>query len=131
MRSTYLQFEHEPCTSVLPMFDSARASNLCKLFIAFVLTICLLAVSHSARAQFGLGGLLNPEGFRLLPQVLVAPRHPGKPDPRWKSFRWKFFDADRSLAFVGLDRRGWANVYVIDDYFLERKGRMRALTRGY
>lgn len=46
-----------------------------------------------AHAQgFGVAGLLNPEGSRLFPQSLVYPRHPGKPDPRWKAFDWKFAD---------------------------------------
>ena len=40
----------------------------------------------------GLGWLLNPEGTRLFPQTILYPRHPGKPDPRWKVFEWKFVD---------------------------------------
>ncbi len=40
----------------------------------------------------GLGWLLNPEGSRLFPQSILYPRHPGKPDPRWKVFDWKFVD---------------------------------------
>jgi hypothetical protein len=56
-----------------------------------LLTLLPLLVPQPARAQFfGLGDLLNPEGSRLFPQTYLFPRHPGKPDPRWKSFRWQF-----------------------------------------
>ncbi|MFN7685045.1 MAG: hypothetical protein ACK5QT_06500 [Oligoflexia bacterium] len=40
----------------------------------------------------GMGWLLNPEGSRLFPQTVIFPRHPGKPDPRWKVFDWHYRD---------------------------------------
>ncbi len=40
----------------------------------------------------GMGWLLNPEGSRLFPQAIIYPRHPGKPDTRWKVFDWHFRD---------------------------------------
>ncbi|MBI3556855.1 MAG: hypothetical protein HY074_11380 [Deltaproteobacteria bacterium] len=56
--------------------------------------VCLLFFSTiSAHAQMGLGALLNPEGSRLFPQNIIVPRHPGKPDLRWRSFDWKFADS--------------------------------------
>ena len=60
--------------------------------------ICLVSLSlileSTSHAQFGLSGILNPEGSRLFPQTLTIPRHPGKPDPRWKTFNWEFLDRD-------------------------------------
>lgn len=41
-------------------------------------------------AQFGMSGILNPEGPRLFPQTLTTMRHPGKPDLRWKDFNWNY-----------------------------------------
>lgn len=57
--------------------------------VAGWLAVLLLAAlwGPGARAQVGLGALLDPEAAGL-----VAPRHPGKPDPRWTAFDWKFTD---------------------------------------
>ncbi|NDD91005.1 hypothetical protein EBZ37_02830, partial [bacterium] len=55
----------------------------------------LLLLPFSAAAQvpgLGMGWLLNPEGSRLFPQAVIYPRHPGKPDIRWKAFDWNFRD---------------------------------------
>ncbi|MBU6376851.1 MAG: hypothetical protein KGQ59_12690, partial [Bdellovibrionales bacterium] len=52
-----------------------------------------LLAPRSALAQIpglGMGWLLNPEGSRLFPQAVIYPRHPGKPDLRWKAFDWNF-----------------------------------------
>ncbi|MCM2321838.1 MAG: outer membrane protein assembly factor [Oligoflexia bacterium] len=59
----------------------------------------VLGSGKPAAAQpFGIAALLNPEGSRLFPQLILYPRHPGKPDPRWRSFDWRFTDnmADHS-----------------------------------
>lgn len=54
-----------------------------------------LALPQPALAQgFGIAGLLNPEGSRLFPQSVIYPRHPGKPDPRWRAFNWQYVDLD-------------------------------------
>jgi hypothetical protein len=47
---------------------------------------------NHASAQFGLSSILNPEGSRLFPQTLTIPRHPGKPDLRWRAFDWEYTD---------------------------------------
>jgi uncharacterized protein YbaA (DUF1428 family) len=55
-----------------------------------LLTLPALLAAEPVNAQsFGLANILNPEGTRLFPQLLIFPRHPGKPDPRWKAFDWK------------------------------------------
>ncbi len=64
----------------------------------------------------GLGGVLNPEGSRLFPQIIVYPRHPGKPDPRWTEFQWKFLDLDSKGAKFRLffyDGEEWITEFVI------------------
>jgi hypothetical protein len=57
-----------------------------------VLAALALAVSTPARAQLGIGNILNPEGPRIFPQIVIYPRHPGKPDPRWRAFEWRSVD---------------------------------------
>ena len=60
--------------------------------------------------------LLNPEGSRLFPQTIVYPRHPGKPDPRWKSFEWKYLDFEVKGAQVRLyfyEEEEWIARFVI------------------
>lgn len=53
----------------------------------------ITCATPSARAQiFGISSLLNPEGSRLFPDFLVAPRRPGKPDLRWRTFNWRYTD---------------------------------------
>jgi hypothetical protein len=47
---------------------------------------------HAQVPGLGMGWLLNPEGSRLFPQAIIYPRHPGKPDTRWKVFDWHFRD---------------------------------------
>jgi hypothetical protein len=62
------------------------------LWLAFLLTPF---PGNEVRAQvpgLGMGWLLNPEGSRLFPQAIIYPRHPGKPDTRWKVFDWHFRD---------------------------------------
>jgi len=50
-------------------------------------------ISPALYAQhFGIGMILNPEGSRLFPQSILFPRHPGKPDPRWREFKWNFIE---------------------------------------
>ncbi len=66
--------------------------------LSVVLMACAafgLSVAHApkAHAQMGIGALLNPEGSRLFPQNIIVPRHPGKPDLRWRNFDWKFVDS--------------------------------------
>lgn len=62
-----------------------------QVFICVLLLFFFLP--YEAFAQpFSLFGILNPEGSRLFPGSLVAPRHPGKPDPRWKNFEWQYMD---------------------------------------
>jgi hypothetical protein len=63
----------------------------------FALTFLGLAAhtagtAHAQMPGLGMGWLLNPEGSRLFPQTVVYPRHPGKPDPRWKVFDWHYRD---------------------------------------
>lgn len=62
--------------------------------LILVIMVFLSALnSQKINAQsFGIAGLLNPEGSRLFPQPVIYPRHPGKPDPRWKTFDWQYLD---------------------------------------
>lgn len=68
-------------------------------------------------AQFaGIGALLNPEGSRLFPQSVLFPRHPGKPDPRWRSFSWFYTDrvADSSrYRLYFYEEEEWAARFVM------------------
>jgi hypothetical protein len=58
-----------------------------------ILSVAIQEGIPTAHAQpFGISALLNPEGSRLFPQSLLYPRHPRKPDPRWRSFEWRFVD---------------------------------------
>src|SRR4051794_31474585 len=62
------------------------------VFVVFVMG-AILATTRTVEAQvLGLGALLNPEGSRLFPQSVIVPRHPGKPDPRWRAFDWQWLD---------------------------------------
>ncbi|OFZ21541.1 MAG: hypothetical protein A2X94_05400 [Bdellovibrionales bacterium GWB1_55_8] len=64
----------------------------------------------------GLSAMLNPEGSRLFPQTFVAPRHPGKPDPRWKNFDWKFTDISSGPTRFRLyfyEEESWTAEFVI------------------
>jgi len=62
-------------------------------FFAFLCVSFAALLQSAAMAQgIGIAALLNPEGSRLFPQVLLFPRHAGKPDPRWKSFQWRYID---------------------------------------
>jgi hypothetical protein len=72
------------------------------IFIAALLLAFALPDRTHAEVPVGLAGLLNPEGSRLFPQPLVFPRHPGKPDPRWKNFDWKYIDFNERAAQVRL-----------------------------
>lgn len=57
------------------------------------LTSILIPMAATAQVPgVGVGWLLNPEGSRLFPQPVIYPRHPGKPDPRWKVFDWHYRD---------------------------------------
>src|SRR5689334_7480273 len=68
-------------------------------FAAIVLALAACVSEPSARAQgFGLSALLNPEGSRLFPQLVVYPRHAGKPDTRWRDFKWKYVDYRKQRA---------------------------------
>ncbi len=73
-----------------------RLLSLARTLVFFLKTGTALAVllnASTAKAQMvGIAALLNPEGSRLFPQAFVAPRHPGKPDPRWRSFNWHYTD---------------------------------------
>jgi hypothetical protein len=62
----------------------------CAAFLALLLT--LLSSRDAAAQMIGIANMLNPEGSRLFPQSFTVPRHPGKPDPRWRSFEWRFVD---------------------------------------
>ncbi|MEN9724484.1 MAG: hypothetical protein RJB38_2470 [Pseudomonadota bacterium] len=72
--------------------------SLLRLFLPLVLTfetLGLIGSNRTAHAQMpglGMGWFLNPEGSRLFPQSVIYPRHPGKPDPRWKAFDWHYVD---------------------------------------
>ncbi|MCM2278957.1 MAG: hypothetical protein NDJ89_12850 [Oligoflexia bacterium] len=75
------------------------ASRSRKILMFLMTCIAALLEAAQARAQaFGIAALLNPEGSRLFPQLILYPRHPGKPDPRWRSFDWRFTEnmADHS-----------------------------------
>ena len=48
--------------------------------------------ANSVAQLISIAALLNPEGSRLFPQPVIYPRHPGKPDPRWKNFDWHYMD---------------------------------------
>ena len=68
-----------------------------------LLVVLLFFLTRESRAQvpgLGMGWILNPEGSRLFPQAIIYPRHPGKPDTRWKVFDWHFRD-------VTVDRAGY------------------------
>lgn len=55
--------------------------------------LSMWVISPALYAQpFGIGMILNPEGSRLFPQSILFPRHPGKPDPRWREFKWNFIE---------------------------------------
>jgi hypothetical protein len=80
--------------------------------------ILLLTFSTpSAEAQFeGFANLLNPEGSRLFPQLFVFPRHPGKPDPRWRSFNWEHVDGkarDVDYRLYYYDTEKWAAEFAL------------------
>jgi hypothetical protein len=59
-----------------------------------MLTVATLAMlpALAFAEPVGLSALLNPEGTRLFPQSVIFPRHPGKPDLRWRSFDWQYTD---------------------------------------
>jgi hypothetical protein len=79
------------------------------------------ALVQSAHAQinpFGLLGFLDPEGSRLFPSALIAPRHPGKPDPRWRMFDWKYSDFDASGSKIRLffyEEERWTARFALDE----------------
>lgn len=82
----------------LSYLTSLAASRVIK---AAVITICIAligAFSPALAQDFGIAALLNPEGSRLFPQTLIFPRHPGKPDPRWRNFNWRYTDVTASGA---------------------------------
>jgi len=64
------------------------------LILAFyVVTLFSCLIARPLMAQpIGIAAILNPEGSRLFPQSIIFPRHPGKPDPRWKNFNWQYVD---------------------------------------
>ena len=64
----------------------------CRLLRVIVGLLVLIVAQNASAQSFGLSALLNPEGSRLFPQPVVYPRHPGKPDPRWKTFKWFLLD---------------------------------------
>lgn len=63
-----------------------------KVFLTLALLLAFACAIQSHAQPFGLSMVLNPEGTRLFPQSILFPRHPGKPDPRWKSFEWNFIE---------------------------------------
>lgn len=70
-----------------------------RLILILLCGILFIASPRASFAQgFGIAGLLNPEGSRLFPQSVIYPRHPGKPDPRWKAFKWRFVDLNAPSA---------------------------------
>ena len=75
-----------------------------------------LFLTSAAHAQiFGLAALLDPEGSRLFPQSIAAPRHAGKPDPRWRRFNWQFTDLAAGPANFRLyfyDEEEWSARFV-------------------
>lgn len=87
--------------------------------VAWLGSLLLSALSATSHAQgFGIGALLNPEGSRLFPQSIVFPRHPGKPDPRWRSFDWRFTETSTPLETASFrlyfyDEEKWAAQYTL------------------
>lgn len=72
---------------------SRRDALLLPVLVALLLALFYLTRDvHAQVPGFGAAWLLNPEGSRLFPQAIIYPRHPGKPDPRWKVFDWHFRD---------------------------------------
>jgi hypothetical protein len=56
------------------------------------------------------------QGPSLFPEVLTAPRHAGKPDPRWRRFDWKFIDRSSAGApyrFYFYPSEEWAARFTI------------------
>lgn len=63
--------------------------------VALGFLLSTMSQLRAVRAEgFGVGLLLNPEGSRLFPEVLVLPRNAGKPDLRWKTFDWEYTDVN-------------------------------------
>lgn len=92
----------------------------CSLVKALTLLVpCVLAQSAFAQINpFGLLGFLDPEGSRLFPSALIAPRHPGKPDPRWRMFDWKYTDFDASGSKIRLffyEEERWTARFALDE----------------
>src|SRR5690349_19214147 len=95
-----------PLARYQPVYRYARRPGSCKAStpmarrflpayaLAALLVIFALPSPRALAEDFGVGAILNPEGSRLFPQTVVYPRHAGKPDPRWRDFDWRYFDAD-------------------------------------
>lgn len=76
-----------------------------------MLAMPMFCARDASAQNIGIAALLNPEGSRLFPQSVLFPRHPGKPDPRWKSFEWRYADdrADSSkFRFYFYTEEEWA-----------------------
>lgn len=94
----------------------ARFPALARSLILAVAVAASALPSQNAWAFFGLTNFMNPEGTRLFPQSILFPRHPGKPDPRWRSFDWRYIDeqADGSkYRLYFYDDERWAARFVL------------------
>lgn len=84
--------------AIRTIYDFLTRLTLPFLILSWITLVALGWIERPCFAQFGLSGLLNPEGSRLFPQTLMVPRHPGKPDPRWRSFEWEYTDREVNHA---------------------------------
>jgi hypothetical protein len=68
-----------------------RFKEKLKVKLVFYFITLIFIHSEKTEAQF-IPGISGGADQRIFPQIFVLPRHPGKPDRRWRAFDWKYSD---------------------------------------